>query len=72
MYVSQYGRNNKTKIVSNGEFALPIARGAVQMFLKREKPETDDFCRKKYLFMKEKYLVEISIFQEISGIFFTK
>ena len=33
--------------------------------LTREKPETDDFAIQNYLVMKEKYLVEISIFQEI-------
>ena len=31
------------------------------MFLKRERPEKDDFAIKKYL---EKFLVEISIIQE--------
>ena len=35
------------------------------MFLKRESPETDDFAIKKYLVVKEKYLVEISIFQKM-------
>ena len=50
------------------------------MFLNRERPETDDFAIKKYLVVKEKYLVEISIFlkmsliilafQNISGILF--
>ena len=33
--------------------------------MKRERPETDDFAIKKYLVVKEKFFVEISIFQEI-------
>ena len=36
------------------------------MFLNRKNPETDDFAIKTYLFVKEIYLVEISIFQEIT------
>ena len=37
------------------------------MFLKRERPETDDFEIKEYLVVKEKYLVNISLFQEITN-----
>ena len=33
------------------------------MFLKRERPETDDFAIKINRIVKEKYLVEISILQ---------
>ena len=36
------------------------------MFLKRERPETVDFVIKKYMAVKKKYFVEISLFQEIS------
>ena len=37
------------------------------MFLKRERPETDDFVIKKIsAVVKEKYLVEVSSFQEIT------
>ena len=39
------------------------------MILKRERLETDDIAIKKYLLVKEKYLVEISIFQEIMRTF---
>ena len=38
------------------------------MFLKRERPETDDFEIKEYLVVKEKYLANISLFQEITKI----
>ena len=40
------------------------------MFLKREMPETDDFVVKKYLVMKEKYLLEFSLFQDSVTILF--
>ena len=36
------------------------------MVLKLERPETYDFGIKKYLVVQEKYLVEISLFQEIT------
>ena len=39
------------------------------MFLKLERPETDDFAIKK-LVVKEKYLVVVSVFQEIMRHFF--
>ena len=32
------------------------------MFLKQERPETDDYAITKYLVVKEKYLVDNSIF----------
>ena len=35
------------------------------MFLKRERPETDDFAIKRYLVVKENFLIEISIFEKI-------
>ena len=38
------------------------------MFLKRERPNTDDFVIKKYLVVREKYLVETILFQEITKI----
>ena len=37
------------------------------MFWKRERPETDDFVKKKYLAAKKK--IEISIFPEITSNF---
>ena len=40
--------------------------------LKRERPETDDFSINKYLAVREKYLVEISIFQEVLADTLTK
>ena len=39
--------------------------------LKRERPETDDFAITKYWVVKEKYLVNIVIFQEIRRLFLT-
>ena len=39
------------------------------MFLKLERPETDDFAIKK-LVVKEKYFVVVSVFQEIMRHFF--
>ena len=42
------------------------------MFLNRKNPETDDFAIKTYLVVKERYLVEISIFQEITRNFSQK
>ena len=37
-----------------------------EIIFKREKPETDDFAINKYLVVKETYLVEISLFKEIT------
>ena len=41
------------------------------MFLKRERTDTDDFVLKKYLVVKKKNLMVLSIFQEIIRILYT-
>ena len=35
------------------------------MFIKRKRPETDDFAIQKYPVVKKEYFGEISVFQEI-------